>query len=357
MISLYAATWPFQRVGWLPRTARVDYAFELMGAGQFAIDIPRNEFNAALVQPGAFVGIKSQYGLVDYVGFIERIEQSENEGALTITGKEWIGLLDERNTEQERTWQSGNAGNISSDIIRTASARNPIGIVVVPKIGAPLPAPFTVQATSVFNALNDLAALTGDEWVVRYAVGQTVTGVLTWQRPAGQDRRANVHIMGVVISEADYVSDLVSSSALVRVVGSIGDFKSRPSATVVANGPLALQDSVRYRSSLPAGSTIQSFRGVTKAREYVVVDAQLPGSLSVQERAIEELRAFINGAETISVVVSARQSWSVYNLGDIVTLHAPVLGAPRLFRIYGMQPRDDEGRMELVGKVLIDATG
>lgn len=355
MIGTYSPQWPFTRTGWLPRTAKVDYAFELMGAGQFAIDIPRDDFNASLVYPGVMLGIKSRYALPDFAGYVERIEKSEDDEHLTITGKEWVGLLEERTTDQSRTFATGNAGNVSGDIIRQAQGRNPTGLTVTSAVGTPLPAPFTVNSDSVLGALNDLADLTGDEWVVTYSVGPAVTGVLRWVRSVGTDKRDSVHLGGRMIAQADYVSDLVSSSALVRVVGDTGAFKDRPSATVVANGPLALQDTVLYRSALPAGSTPIAYRGVTTARESVVVDANLPDSLSIQHRAIEELRAFMNGAETLSVVVSTAQLWDRYFIGDVVTVRLGALGIVRAFRIYGMQPREDIGKMELVGKVLLDA--
>lgn len=354
-VGVYSPQWPFTRTGWLPRTAKVDYAFELMAPGQFQIDIPRDDFNASLVYPGVFVGIKSRYALPDYVGYVERVEKSEDDAHLTITGKEWVGLLEDRTTDQSRTFASGNAGNVAGDIIRQAQARNPTGLTVISAVGTPLPAPFTVQADSVMSAINDLADLTGDEWIVRYTVGQTVTGALTWVRSAGADKRGSVHLAGRMIAQADYVSDLVSSSALVRVVGATGNFRDRPSATVVANGPLALQDSVRYRSALPAGTASLSYRGVTTARESVVVDAVLPDSLSIQNRAIEELRAYLNGAETLSVVLSTSQLWNQCFLGDVVTVRLAALGVARAFRVYGMQPREDIGKMELVGKVLAGA--
>lgn len=357
---VYAEQWPFQRTGWLRNATAITYSMEVMEPGKFQFELPAN--NALSITAGALVGFKSSYGLPDFLGWVDRVEESYGGAFVTVSGREWSAILNERTTVQDRTYVAGVAGIIAADIVRSASARNPTGIMVMPSGGStPITSPFSLRADAVLSALNDLAQLTGDEYEIVYQAGVSATASFFWRGKIGFDMRDTLHLAGKMIAGADYALDAINDRALVQVVGSSGDFGSRPSAAAIDTGPLALQDTSLIRTSLPADASKRQVqrRGIATSREAVIRDTSLPDGLSVQRGAVETLRALIAGQETISVLVSPYADWSLLSPGNLITVRLPNLRfgehVVRAFRILGIQPREERGVMELVGKVVANA--
>lgn len=321
------------------RASNVQRSYEYMGYGKFVFDLPADDTPP---EPDELIGITGKR-LPDFCGWVDRVERSEGGTHITISGREWAAVLGERTTQQERTYASGSGGAIAADILRRASARNYHGIQIAAERGTPLTSPFTLRADSALDALTALAEQTGDEWLIRYQATTHATATFYWQ-PAVRDRRHQVHLLGQHIVSADYVVDAITDAAIVQVVGSEGAFADRPSA-VATDGPLALQDIASVR--VPLARQIR--RGIATSREVAVIDASLPDALGTQRRAVEGVQALLAGQEAISVVVSQHAPWEVLRIGDTVTVHAA--GVVRPFRILGMQPREDRGVVELVGRV------
>lgn len=360
---LYSSIFPFERRAWLRTATGIGYAFELMTYGRFQFDLcTADALTSAQLAPGSLVGFKSTGGVPDFLGWIDRVEESHGGSYVTVSGREWAAILSERSTLQERTYYSGAAATIGGDIVRQASGRNPTGIDVIPTgLSGPLSSPFTVRAAPVLDVLTDLADITGTEWQMQYTVGPTARAQLYWNDRAGRDEQESIHLAGPMIADADYDFDLVSDRAIVGVIGSSGVFGDRPSAAAVDAGPLALQDTALVRVAAvadPSRRQVQR-RGIATSREAVILDSALPDRLAVQRRAVETLRALVSGAETLSVTVTQAADWTRLRTGNIVTVRLPGVRfgdhLVRAFRIFGIQPREERGVMELVGKVLPNA--
>jgi len=339
IVSIYDGTWPFVRRRILNRVSDVQRSFEFMGYGKFLFEMPATDTPP---NPDELVGIVSKR-MPAFLGWVDRVEKSQGGAYITVSGREWAAILDERTTQQAHTFASGTGGSVAGDVLRRASARNFTGFRIIDGTGSPLTGPFTVRADSVLSALTDLSDLTGDEWLIKYTADDHATATFYWGASM-RDKRHLIHLVGKQIARADYVIDGITDAAIVQVVGSDGEFSLRPSA-VATDGPLALQDIASVR--VPLGT--QTRRSIGTSRELAVVDASLPDALGTQRRAVEDVTAVLAGQESISVTCSPYAPWEELGLGDTVTVH--VAGEVRPFQILGMQPREDLGLVELVGRV------
>ena len=358
-VFLYDARWPFQRIGWLRNATGVTYSREHLGYGRFQFDLPLTDVQS--IDPGSLIGIKSTYGLPDFAGTVDRVESSHGDPYTTVVGREWAGILADRTTPQSKTYRSGTSCSIHRDIVRTVSSRNPTGIVAMSGgVGPPIDAPFAPSADSAIDAINEVSELTGSEWQMRYTLDVKASAAFFCAERVGEDARATVHLAGKQIIAADYLTDVINDRAVVQMVGSVGGFTDRPSAAV-SEGPVALNDIATVKQVQPRNpqrATIQR-RGIFTSREVSITDAALPTGLAVQRKAREELTALLAGAESLSITVSPNAPWKKLMPGNIITVRLPRIRFQRdvvkPFRILGIQPREERGVMELVGKVMANA--
>jgi hypothetical protein len=344
----FNASWPHQRLAWLRNVSAVDYSISLMDHGSFEFRLPVNDTRG--VAAGDFIGIKSEKGMPDFAGFVDRIKPGRQYAE--VSGREWSAILTERSIGQERTYASGASGLIALDLLLQANTRNRHDIQpVASKLSAPITSEFTARADSVLDALNALATVTGYEWQVRYDVGEAVSARLYWLKRIGVDRREKVWISGRSLSGYDYAIDTVSESAVVQAIGSSGDFGDRPSVVAVLDVPITRQDIAGVRLAVPTRA--KQRRGIATRRETTIIDPRLTG-IALQKRALEEIQSILAGRETLDVGVVG--NWSRYRLGDTVTVRIPevLFGSDLIlpYRIYSLQPQHDNGTMFLLGKVV-----
>lgn len=348
MIFRYATDWPYRRMAWLHKASDIDYAFELMGVGKFQFSLPINDVG---VSEGDLIGIVSGKGLPDFAGSVDTLEESLTDGTVRVSGVEWSGVLRERLIAQERTYYSGASGDIARDILRRTAARSATGIVAYSTGSSePLLSPLALRARDAMAGIDQLATVTGWEWEIRYRLDATATAEFMWKAQAGQDLRNSVHLAGAQIADANYQRDAIKDSAVVQVIGSLGEFAGRPSA-VVTDAPVALQDIATVRLSATARR-----RSIFEARETAILEPSLPDGMAVQRRARESLSAILAGPVTLDLTLSPSAPWDRMRAGNIVTVHLPRVrfgeGASLVFRIYAMQPDEINGRCYLTGKVL-----
>ncbi len=352
-IWLYDKTWPFARSRWLPSVAQPDYSFELMNYGKFQFSLPRN----APVEPDdlvdGLIGITSRYGAPDFCGIVDRIEDQDQSGAVTVSGREWAGKFADRLTPQALSIPAGGSGQVAGELVRRINARNQTGITVVPSgTSQPLIAAYNPNSNSLLQALGDIAAQTGWEWEVRYTAGVSAQARFTWKSAVGQDLRNQTHVTARSMHRRQYDVDATTQAVTVATVAATGIFSGRPSS-VSDLGTLAFDDLAQTVQRAPA--TLRKAHRRIASREQLIIAPTLPSAVSASARSRKEMEASAQSTETLSFGVTTDISWGLLRPGNYVTVRIPDVrfgdGLVRVLRVLGMQPDHAAGCCYLVGEV------
>jgi hypothetical protein len=332
-----------------------------MNYGRFEFRLPVNDTQG--ITPGDLIGITSSYGAPSFLGGVDLIRETDHDATVHVSGRELSAVLSERLIAQQQVYSAAAGGDIARDMLRRAAGRNQTGIIALPTgSSSPIISPFISRSETILDGLAELSSLTGWEWDIRYTLGVKATASFVWQQMAGDDLRNTVHLCGCKIASADYQFDAVSENKLVQIVGALGNFSTRPAAVAVFDGPVSYHAglaSVRIPVAADRSRRQAQRQGVTTAREVAVLEPTLTDGIAVQRRAHEAIRLAQFGAETMGVTATTETDWSLLRAGNIVTVRLGSMrfgdGVVRPFRIHGMQPNNEAGVVELIGKVLPSA--
>lgn len=349
-VYLYDNRWPYAKRQQLRNASRIDYNLDLADWGKFQFELPSQD--ATVHQgnlDGMLAGIVSDQGAPDFIGRVEAMHE-DGLATCTVIGREWLAVLGDRTTEQAAVY-TGSAGRAAMDIVRIANATLATGIE--PRDvsgGAPLDGPYEPRANSVFAALGELAALSGDEYGRTYVCGQRAQCWLSWQSTVGYDLRNVCHVWDRSLVERRYELDRLNEAETVTVIGATGTYADRPSASVNAAGARLAQ--VNYTVPLPP-----HVRSSIAARQTQTDDAAATDRAAAAAAARALSVALGKNAETIIVTISGNTDWGWFQLGNVVMIRIPRIrlgaGFVTPFRILGIQPDHENGVIHLVGKVVI----
>lgn len=348
-VYVYQNQWPYQKWRTLRNASRIDYNLDLADYGRFQFEIPANAEVAQEDLDGMLVGIVSDQGAPDFIGRVEAMHE-DGLSTCTVIGREWIAVLDDRTTEQTAVY-TGSAGIAAMDIVRTANARRATGIEVrTVKGGTTLDAPYETRANSVFAALGELATLSADEYGRTYVCGSRAHCWLTWRRSMGADLRNVCHVWDRSLVERRYELDRLNEADSIVVVGSVGTYTDRPSASVNAEDATLAQ--VNYVVKRPP-----RVKPAIAARQARTDDSAATDRAAAAAAARALSVALGTNAETIIITVSGNVDWTWFQIGNVVTVRIPRIrlgaGFVTPFRVLGLQPDHENGVIHLVGKVVL----
>lgn len=354
--ALYAGYWPFPRLRWLALSA-CSFAVELRSHGRFQCSLRAPQGLSPLdLGPDALIGLVAP-PLPPFAGVVEDVREDAESGSTTLTGREYAAVLADRLTGQGTRWSSGDAGVLAEEELRRASARNPTGIEVGGAArGGVVPQPVETRGESLQALFESISDLTGYEWGFVYECGPRLRVLWRWQWRTGVDLRTAIHLRNV--SDAEYGRSLASRGMLVRAVGGVAEFETRPSHARLAGGSLPFHNRLaRTVESEPATSYAGS---VLHAAERDIVDPQAGSSRSVAALTRSALQKPWIFEEQVEFVLPLNRWPEGAGVGSVVGLRLTSArfgaGIVRPCRILGYQADLAEGTVSVIGGLADDAT-
>lgn len=342
VVYLREGSWPFPRLARLCGVSAVKRPTGLMSAQRGGFTLGEGDAAIAEVQRGRMVEIVSDDGLEPWIGWIDQPRYDVQRGALAVDCVDVSIKLGERHTGTRDTW-SGGAGLIARDLLYQANARNAFGLAwdTTSEAGGAV-GEANLGGSSVLDALNTLADLTGEEWWVRTEVTpESLEMYLHWGYRCGIDRSQMVYLrQGREISALTYVRSGIEESESVMVLGGGGDVADRPAVVrslaperAGVTGITTQPVSETHRRAVTLGPALAAERVVTLARET--------DERTLAETAETRMEGEVNTSEELTFSVNTRADWSLLGVGDTVTVifEDPVWGTvQRTPRIWELNP-------------------
>jgi hypothetical protein len=338
----------------------VDRLMALHGPGDFAFAIATNDGQASrdTVREGRIVTIESTTGLPAYIGRILRMEEDTGRGRIEVSGDGIPQILYERSLPLDLVLNEQAAGTIAMHLLSLVNSTNPTSIWPSTRgePGTPLRGSFQAGASSLGEMLDEMAALTGDEWWVESVLDQRqMQNFLRWGRRRGTDKSYAIHLQeGIHLSASEYARDALGFAQSVTVIGGGGDLADRPAGLSTFDTPSAFQ----RKGTVVERASEAHVRSLTLspalARETVEV-RPLDEDESILQGAAQRLMEIpTTAAETLRLTVNDRVSWSLYGPGDhlrVILASVNFGGISRRVRVLAVQPDEDAGEQELIVKV------
>jgi len=287
----------------------------------------------------------------EWLGFIDNLEWNVDPGKVTVRCIDLNTKLKDRVTGLSSP-VSGAAGSIVRDLLYQSNSRNPWGLqwALNSEVGTRV-TDLSLSAESLYDAINDLADRSDEEWWIEQRVSPTRVDLeLVWGRKRGSDKSASVCLIeGVHFSNIKYTQDALESTASVVVVGggnAVGDRTAIGRTTSLAT-PSGTGARVEVASvGFQRGASLAPIL----ANEKVVVlpkDASLATLSTMAQRALE---IPVSTSEELTVTLNSKVDWSLIGLGDIYRIKLASVGSSgvdRKARVWALQPDEATGEMDV----------
>jgi hypothetical protein len=348
-----------RRIGQVVTARSIDRSYLLMEPASARFLMADDDPLVEQIDPrqGRFVVIESEQFPYPWVGKITSPDWDRNQREITVICRSADAILTQRHVGST---YSGSAGTVFKRMVEDAGAVNATGIAPAASVSSGPRYEAVVQDRSAFQALNGLAAATGHEWWVEYAVSETEIAAYAHFRPArGFDRCRGAYLNDG--GNAEWTNCKIDGEAATFALTVVGGASSvtqayaeRPRAREVATGVASVHGhGIRRQTSNSSPLT---------RIERVQLSESLKASDLVQEAARALLSRPPIPEQQIVWRVLARNKrdrtpvdWSVFDLGSIVRAKAPTAFATGFdgdVRITAVQPHEEAGVLNLVVEIV-----
>jgi len=361
-VFVHEPWWPHPRIRDLTHKAmNINRDYERMAAGHATIDLPALDENDHTIHQGNILTIVSN-DQPAWVGPIFTLSDSMRSGVTNLHALGIASIMGKRIAPQhERYTMPVSSTLVFRSLISKMNARGHTGIFLPDQleVGPTVGAGFFVGGQTILQALESLHNETNWEWWLTTEVTPAyIRTVIHWGYKQGHDLSAHVHLWhGQHLVDVELTHDLSEGKQVTTTYGGFGrPMWERKAMTQVANVALAYD----------VGGIAQQL-----APELVVRDImELPASLRDERARIDVTTESANALaresakeqdrrlarETSIKVIAANIDRSALEVGNYVTIHAPIGHHRELsgaVRIVGVQPDEELGQTEFIAEVRV----